>query len=330
MTILFAGTSLADFGINGAVVSTTAARLAPYAKEGVDCNFPGRFARMKFTPVSELWVRFHVWGLQMGQTSSGLNTGQFWRAYEVEAGTRLFSIDLDGSTDTAFEMWDGAAFTEFGTASTPMLSSALYKVDIRLKLDNVSGEFQFYVNDVLMITYTGDTIRTAATTISCVELDGGYIGAEANQIFSGVIVSTTDTRNMVFHQGQMTAAGATSDWTGAYTDVTKLTVDDTTFISSGTADQVETYVAENVNAALSAYSVEAVVLATRTRRGTTGPQNLQAVVRQSGVDHVTADLTGIDGAYGAIRAIMTANPATSGAWTIAEIDAAEFGVKSKT
>lgn len=329
MSILAAATSRADFYTVGTTAAnTTAAHLAPYAKEGVSVDPGTPFARFVFpSAVSDCWIRFHmrVRSLQ----SAGNLSGTPFRIKSGEAGISLFQLDYDSASLLAMEYWNGSAYVEVNEITPIFAADTLYKIDIQLKLDNSVGIFRIYVNDTLVWEYTGDTIFTAATTVDTIELaSGNIVGTTSDFVFSGLILADEDTRSMVFHQGQATANGADTAWTGVYTDVTKLDRNDNTFIESGTAAQLETYVMDDVHTDLAAFVPRAVVLSTRTRRGATGPQNMQGVVRQSGTDFMTSNIAGINTAYGTRQAVMNTNPATSAAWTISEINAAEFGVKS--
>jgi hypothetical protein len=327
MSILAAATSRADFYTVGTTAAiTTAAKIAPYAKEGVTITGDTSFCRLLFpSAMSEGWIQYYV-NINTAITAS--TAGQMFRLKSGETGQVLFQYDFDALAQQALEYWNGSAFVEVNEGT--VFSAARYKVDLQFKMDNSVGYFRVYVNDTLLHELTGDTIFTAATTLDVIELVcPNPSGLGSGQFdFSGLIIADEDTRSMVFHQGQATANGANTAWTGVYTDVTKLDRNDNTFIESGTAAQLETYVMDDVHTDLAAYVPRAVVLSTRTRRGATGPQNMQGVVRQSGTDFMTSNIAGINTAYGTRQAVMNTNPATSAAWTIAEINAAEFGVKS--
>jgi hypothetical protein len=327
MSILAAATSRADFYTVGTTSAiTTAAKIAPYAKEGITITGDTSYARFLFpSAMSEGWIQFHV---NFNTSVGGSSAEKMLRLKSGETGQVLFQIEFDGVAGQALEYWNGSAFVEVSEATT--FSAARFKVDVQFKMDNSAGYVRVYVNDALIHEMTGDTIFTAATTLDTIELmtpnPSGLGNGELN--YSALIIADEDTRSMVFHQGQATANGANTAWTGVYTDVTKLDRNDNTFIESGTAAQLETYVMDDVHTDLAAYVPRAVILSTRTRRGATGPQNMQGVVRQSGSDFTTSNIAGINTAYGTRQAVMNTNPATSAAWSIAEINAAEYGAKS--
>jgi hypothetical protein len=327
MSILAAATSRADFYTVGTTAAiTTAAKIAPYAKEGVSITGDTSYARILFpSALAEGWFQFYV---NINATVAGSTTGQMFRLKSGETGQTLFQLDFDAAAGNSLEYWNGSAFVEVSETTT--FNIARFKIDVQFKMDNSAGYFRVYVNDTLIHELTGDTIFTAATTLDTLELAcPNNVGLGNGQYdFSGFILADEDTRSMIFHQGQATADGANTAWTGVYTDVTKLDRNDSTFIESGTAAQLETYVMDDVHTDLAAYVPRAVVLSTRTRRGATGPQNMQGVVRQGGSDFTTSNISGINTAYGTRQAVMNTNPATGAAWTIAEVNAAEFGVKA--
>jgi len=330
MAVIDAWTSQADFytvGTNAA--NTTAAQIAPYALEGFTISSVSSFARVTFPAAASIWCQFYYYP---GTVTAGTTGLTFWQLKDTEAGTPLFRLRQSAAVtgSIVLEYWNGSAWTSGGASSAVMAATTRYKFDVKLIMDNSVGEYLFYINDALILSYSGDTVFTAATTVTTLELMSPSNTGTNNFSFSGVIIASEDTRAMVFHQAQATAAGANTAWTGTYTDVTELGRDDGDLIESGSANQVETYVMDNVNAALSEYSVRAVVLGVRSRKGTTGPQNMQGAVRQSGTDFFTSNVSGLSPAYSSHNFVLTTNPATSAEWTIAEIDADEFGLKSIT
>jgi len=118
-------------------------------------------------------------------------------------------------------------------------------------------------------------------------------------------------------------------WTGDNTDVDELEESEADFISSDTATQVEQQTVGATPAAASAYSVDELRVSARTRRGATGPQNLQLSQRHNSVDGFSANKS-LTTNYEVINNSFTTNPDTSNPWTIAELATAEIGVKSIT
>lgn len=331
MSILGAWTSISDFyAFAGTVVMTTASKLAPYVKEGVQVTATAAPIRAVLpTPVSDAWLSFHFYG---ESSAFGANaTGQLLRIRDTETGQTLFQLDFDNIDDFSLESWNGTSFVEQSVFTAGVGGVAVHKMDVHVKLDDVSGVVNVYLDGALILAMSGDTIFTSSTTFNTIELCRPALDAIGfGQVtFSALIVADEDTRAMVFHQAQASGAGATTGWTsGSYTDVTKLGRDDNTFIKSETADQSISFVMDDVNSALNAYTPRAVVLSARTRKGTTGPQNMQGIVRQSGNDFTTANISGISPGYGSRQAVMNTNPATSTDWLISEINANEFGLKS--
>lgn len=326
MAIINAWTSPADFDtVGGFTVITSAAQIAPYAKEGTWVSSTLGIARVTFSALSSLWLQFYFYSDIFGGA-----TGDIVNIKDTETGTILFQI---GSTSSGslltLRYWNGSSFVSVAVASRVHSNNTRYKFDINLVISDTVGIFNIYLNDVLVLSYTGDTKWTSATTVSCIEFLNGYTSSFWYN-YSGVILADEDTRALVFHQEQPTANGANTAWTGGYTDVAKLTRNDSTFIESGTANQVETYTSGDVNSALNSHTVKAVVLALRARKGSTGPQNLQGAVRQSGADYFSSNVGALSAAFASKNAVMLVNPATSATWTISEINAAEFGVKSIT
>ena len=62
----------------------------------------------------------------------------------------------------------------------------------------------------------------------------------------------------------------------------------------------------------------------------TGPQSLNFFSRVSGTDYDVGGDQPAPASIGGLRQVFEVNPATGLAWTVAELNAAEFGVRSRT
>ena len=332
MSILFAGSSLADFvTANTPTVNTTAANIAPYVKEGVNVGgTTQKTLTCDFDAVADLWAGYHQ---RVLSTTSGtaVNCIEFFStAYSTV--NALFRLRRPSETTWRLEYYNGSAWvtTEATFGGGPGSDTALHRLDLHLVLSNTVGLFEVYKDGALLAALSvSDTILTAATTINRIRIyASGYISTTTDAQVSGVIVANEDTRPLVLTQLSPTGAGATSGWTGAYTDIDETGFSDVDFIESLTAAQVSTFAFEDMPAGVASHTIEAVVVAGRGRVGVSSPTSIGAVARVGATDYDNPLEIALDTSYSGFQSIMAINPATSAAWSHAAVNSAEFGVKS--
>lgn len=151
--------------------------------------------------------------------------------------------------------------------------------------------------------------------------------------WSEIIVTDVDTRSLSLITVAPLAAGAANTFStpGAVGNINEVTINDTTLISSATANQIAEYTADTslITSAGGNPAVRAVSTYSRSQRGATGPQNMQHVVRVGGTDFTSATKSLIT-SFGQVSHVFELNPATSAAWAMSDITTAGFniGVKS--
>jgi hypothetical protein len=187
--------------------------------------------------------------------------------------------------------------------------------------------------------YAGDGTSGVLTvdTIVGVWADGDAIGDGVS--FSAVTLGGANAGNRTWPNEQYitltsaTGAGATTAWTASagsnYQCIDELppaTYPDTTdYVSSTVAGNVDTYAWGSI--AASAVLVDDVQVAIYARRDGTGIRHVRAQVRTGGTTYDYAGL--IEGtSWLWARAPAVIDPTTLAQWTVANLNAAEFGVKS--
>ena len=126
-----------------------------------------------------------------------------------------------------------------------------------------------------------------------------------------------------------TGAGAESQWTPSagsnYENVDEaLANGDTDYNKSNTVGQVDTYaMTDLVSTTGIIYGVQKV---NYVRRDNAGSRSVAPVLRISGTDHVGVS-SSLGASYGYVREIEEVSPASGVAFTIAEVNAMEYGMK---
>lgn len=269
--------------------------------------------------VSDFWMQFHEYILNAPWTKD-------WVVFS-SGGTDLFKVHWNGSDILELSVWNGAGW-DTETTTVAYVSGTLRQFDIRLWMHDTTGVFAIYVDGVLDYTHTTtDTIRTAATSIDAVRIEGTRGTGE--EYFSSIFVADSDTRNTVMLPATANAAGAHSDMTGAYTDIDETgTPNDTDKLTTSTAGDVSTFGKTALPAGYnSGYNVEGVLVSARAQKAPTSPQNLQLAVRSGTTDGFSGNKA-LDTSFGPHQAFFATDPNTAAAWTFANADACQIGVKA--
>jgi hypothetical protein len=233
----------------------------------------------------------------------------------------------------AAEYWNGSAWVQIGAIQSSPSFTADKVCNVRWVIADSGGEFRVYINGSEVITLTGDTRFTADTTINTVEFRPPYnTGGNAMRVYYGVIVDDADTRGLYIDESQTLANGAETGFLNAEVDIDEFlgSFVATDFIIANAANQRETYTFNSINAGLAGGTVEAVMVGITARSVTDPGLLLKGTARVGGTNYDTASgtrPTAVD--WGDYRFVFENNPATSSPWTQAEVNAAEFGLKSE-
>lgn len=245
----------------------------------------------------------------------------------------VLRLRLSSSLTLQLQYWNGATWTNIG-ATYVYAADAVYVFDVHCKIANTGGLFEFYVNGVLHSSISGDTDVFIGSAIrNCKFNTLSNVNGGVNTCYmSEIIVCTDDTRSMRLATLAPNGAGTIDQWVGAYTDVNEIgTYNDASYISSGTAAQVELFTLTDLSATAQTLDVVGVTLTGRGRRGATGPQNLQAALYTGGAQFNTGSLPNVGLSFATLQqGIWDLNPDTGLAWTIAEVLALEAGYESIT
>lgn len=236
------------------------------------------------------------------------------------AGTTVLRVRIDlsaGGTITLQYLNASSVWTSAGSVSLPATLGAF---DLHWKFD-ASGELNFYASGTERITFSGDLSHLAG--VAYVRLHN-HFGLPA---FSQIMVDTDPT---IGHRNKyipLVSAGATSSWTGTYTEIDEIVLNDADYINSATANQVSTF--GITPPTLTGYTVQSITVSARANRDPTGPQNLELALRVSGTDYFSSTKSLTIG-FAPVQNIWTQNPASAGAWSNSAAGAVQPGVKSIT
>lgn len=347
MTVLAQGNELSDFVLNNAQSSfithdtqagsyTTAnARGAMRLQSGGAASFTGftdqRSIRAEGFSVSsgDLWVHFkiHISGVGATAQTAGV------MLYLANAGTELLRIanSSSNSFDSTFNIFKNVSSNIGSFSNAGFSAGTLYTYDICCRLGNPGAIF-IYRNAVLLASVTGLNLDWESSVDSIHfpiwQRGSSSFDIEYHRLSEIIIAHNTPTIGAKVVTRPPTGAGEYSDWTsGVYTDVDEL-VPDANIMTSDTADQRASFTHDAFTALTGAEYIGAAQVSAWALRNTVGPQNLNLFSRIG-----TTDYDGSDQEpsllYNSHRHFLLNNPA-GGAWDISDLNAAEFGIRSRT
>lgn len=230
-------------------------------------------------------------------------------------------------------------------------------VEFEWTLHHTTGTLNVHINGVQSFAYTGDTCAnnelgaSYTTQWTGVGFFKGYAFGDwyMDPIYQTAVTVRIDDFYLLDASGGVNDApwgdvtlgyikpdgvGNKSQWDPSagsnYACVDDATSDeDSTYVSTSVVNEIDTYTHENV---VSGAVIKAVQIIAHTKKGDSGANDLQAVVRISGTDYPTTTTRGVPSntAYNYLTFPVDESPATTSAWGEAEFNAAEFGPKKVT
>lgn len=332
MTIYFASNDINDIA-GGQAYDTTAGRFdADYVTRGIrrtslsQGTWPLHFAHSEDNSAdSEAWFHFEMWADRVADSTSDDGS---WLRLVGDGGKILAYIDTSNGANNLRVYDNGGGNTSAG--ATFLLSPDVLNVyDLMYKDDLTTCTFELYINGALIssITRASTGTRTMPRTLQFDNSD--FTSANISVVYSQFIIANESTVGMKMKEVRPNAVG---NYTDLAADVTAVDDDDP---SSGWVGDTN---AQKQSFTITGFTlpagraVHSVNVQADVRVGPTGPQNLRPFVRIGGVDYdLGADIAPQGNSKrGIIGASFTTNPATTNAWTEAEIQSLEAGFEIKT
>jgi hypothetical protein len=257
--------------------------------------------------------------------------GRLFSLYDNATGEQL-QLHTDGSI---LQVRRGGG-TLLASGTRVLTSGITYYVEFKFTIAN-AGSATVKIDTVTEISFSGDTQQQAGATADRLYFWGGdnqnqsfgtmddlYVcdqGGAQNNDFLGDI-----TVQVLLPDG----AGGHTQWTpNASTNFSRVNNatpdDDTTYISDGTAGDRDTYTYGNLRPTTG--TVLAIQPVPYARKDDAGVRTIAPVIRIGGVDYDQASLPNLSTTYQFLEEIVELSPATGVAFTVAEVNGAEFGVK---
>ena len=275
-------------------------------------------------------------------TSAWLHSRVFFYGASVSAGRTTAGVTLAGTTKGLFVGVDAATIgkaalvTLNGTtrvqlaveSGTSFVVNTSSRIDLRILNYGATATVEVYVNQVLVISYSGDVTVSGMTAFDTVSFGSGY-GISSVHV-SEFIVSDTDTRTIQgLVTGALTSNGTTNAWTNpTYTNINAAAVTDATPTYTPTPGQDNQYNITDMPAG--AYAVLARKITMRAAAGPATATGIKMGYNSGGSIGFGAGASKAPGgAYGTHEQLDAVNPVTGLAWTQAEQNALQLNFRSE-
>lgn len=209
-------------------------------------------------------------------------------------------------------------------------SSTGYDVDLYFLIDDTVGILRWYIGGTLVREVLGDTQNGASDLIKGLRLRslGTNDGTNHNLVISQVIMSDEPTIGARLHTLALGTA-STNDWDGTLTDVTGTTYNTSSTLSTDVAADEVICATGDIGSINSGNEIKAVIVSTAALSIPGSPvTELRGTAVISSTTYNTADVA-LEPAFAPVLHIFETNPATTAKWTLAEVNAAEFGFEAR-
>ena len=326
-TILWMGGEDIDFP-NGTLLSIgTDSRVfrSGYSRGGVYVSsYPGIASSNAFPggAVTSAWISFQ-WYHTGNSNYPAVGFGKTGTSSYL-----FFGTDSGNGAKAALWKYDGTTFTELASESGTSVSgswsvSGPVKFDMQVISYGASATVNVYMaaQPTAILTYTGNVVAGSA-----VSLDTAAIRAHDNgENISEVIVSSTDTRNLSLVTLAPNAAGDTNNWTGSYSNINPLTINDATNITDNTNNDV--FECKMNSLPSTGVTILGVKIGARATTAGGGETSIALGVKTNSSISVPSATTQT-AAWSTTETFYSTNPVTTNPWAPSEINALQINMKT--
>lgn len=245
----------------------------------------------------------------------------------IVAAVRLVTV----GASNVFRIVNSAG-TTLATGTTPIVGGIWYYLELKALASATVGTVELRLNGLGTAECSATGVNTGALDTNKIQISGTNGQTWFDDMYvvdtgSGSAPTNTFLGDVRVETLYPTSNGANTAWTGVFTDADDpATVDDdTTFISSSTPGDKETYgLGDLVTTAGSVFAVQVNVVA---RKDDAGVRTIAPVTRVGGTDFDGTTTPGLATSYQGYQQLYERLDPSGAAWTIASVNAMEAGVK---
>jgi len=267
------------------------------------------------------WLHF----ICRGRTSGAGSGATEFLSMRDEAGAPIFGLGNVSAGVSVHPVLAGVL-----NSSVTLASAGVNTYDINYNIANTGGFIRCFVNGALVYEFSGDTMP-GTTGVATLRFTGGATGSTSTTLdvhFGQVLLSSNTTIGSLVHTLPLTAFGAVNDWTGALTTVNGHALNDTTFLSEDAVNGTVLFDKGVMSAILAGNQITGVGMTHRSLFNTgSAVTRTQPAARVSSVNHFGTSQLLTNGLRNYTQ-MFALNPATSAPWTVAEVNAAQIGLRA--
>ena len=326
MAILWCGGEDIDFpNGNTPNVDTTAGHFnSGYGRCALNATFNQTVKSTVFPggAITTCWFSFYAFPFSntvvcQRQIALGLSGGVsgLYIGSDSATASRIAICKFDGTTTTQLAAETGN--------SIPNIT--LMRVDLNMVSFGATCVVTLYVNGTQVINATVNTLVTGVTNLDSVFL-ARNVNASLQWNCSEIIVADEDSRSFRLVTMAPNAAGTTSQWTGAFTNVNPVTINDANADFTNTAAQDQQY--NLIDLPAGSFAVKACKLAARAMH-TSGSvaTGVQLGVNSGGTVNVGTTQV-LTTAFATYERWMPTNPVTATAWAQSDMNPLQIDIRS--
>jgi hypothetical protein len=227
--------------------------------------------------------------------------------------------------------------TQIALAPYSLAYNTWTNVSLKVTFSNSVGTVDIKINDNLVLSATGlDNCITSNeyTNLVCFGVEGNSPNALATDFLlydsTGSNNTWISSENVSIRTLMANSDGTTNDFTPSsgsrYQCVDEQqTNDDTDYVTSSVLNSVQLFGITDV-ASGSISSINAIQVVANSRKMDPGGRRVKLIARTNSTNYESTELT-LNPEYVQLKSIWEVNPNTSSAWTEADINALEAGVK---
>lgn len=220
------------------------------------------------------------------------------------------------------------------SASKILVDSQWTYIEVRVKVNGASGQGELYVDGVSeVVSTTGNFGSTNIGAVAFYRIANVGTSAAFNWD-DAYLVETSTSPNITFLADPRVETlfpngnGTTQQWTAsagsAYQAIDETTPDTTDYITTDTVSNSSTFTMTDLSS--STATVHAVQTNLYAAKTAGGARTLKPVIRQGSTNYDGTATSGLSTSYSTYTQIWNQDP-TNNAWTAANVNANEFGVK---
>ena len=283
------------------------------------------FGKVEFSPLATGWCRF-MYDMARGDADKPFVT---FRGATADLLRIVCATTTSSSSPLRFEYYDGAAWVQIG-ADVP--ASENNNIDIQWTISDTVGVFRFFASGVLLLEFTGDTLRAGDTAIESVTFTSAdeYFVYETS--FWHIFIDSVDSRGLNLTQDYAQTNGFYNTMSnGTYTSVDDYPNNSTAYLSYLIADaDGEKFTApmNTVNTTLASTGVVETVFLTAWGVANAEPAlYLKPLVRKASIDYTPGASVQFNATDDLIYGVeLAVDPSTGAPWaSVADVQAFEYG-----